>query len=101
MTKCLCGAWQLYDNECRAFENDCIVAICRLPGKSTTVLNCVSVNETQDFLSSIMFDMFFKFIKTIKSLLHSRAVQTPVILAPAPGPAPAVKTPGPAPARNF
>jgi hypothetical protein len=48
-----------------------------------------------------MFDMFFKFIKTIKSLLHSRAVQTPVILAPAPGPAPAVKTPGPAPARNF
>jgi hypothetical protein len=33
--------------------------------------------------------------------MEFRAVQTPVILAPAPGPAPAVKTPGPAPARNF
>jgi hypothetical protein len=30
---------------------------------------------------------------------ETRAVQTPVILAPAP--APAVKTPGPAPARIF
>ena len=32
-------------------------------------------------------------------MFETRAVQTPVILAPAPGPAPAVKTPGPA--RKF
>ena len=32
-------------------------------------------------------------------MINTRAVQTPVILAP--GPAPAVKTPGPDPARNF
>jgi hypothetical protein len=38
-------------------------------------------------------------IAHINARHSSRAVQTPVILAPAPGPAPAVKTPGPA--RNF
>ena len=61
--------------------------------------NCVAIALYICTTFNISFSSVNQFEYGLSGIVRCRAVQTPVILAPAPGPAPAVKTPGPA--RKF